>query len=140
MGYTHSWENKGHENDKENFKKVLEDAKKLYKNMPKSTDSAGGYSKNQTLKLCGGDGTGKPIFNENEIVFNGDNDLSHESFFITPYPIDFEFCKTARKPYDLMVCAVLISCKKHLVNFSYSSDGEEEEWEPAQKFYKEVCG
>ncbi len=141
MGYTHYFENKGHENDKENFLKVLEDAKKLYENMPETSKSAGGYHSNNPLKLCGGDGTGKPVFTEHEIVFNGDESegLDHETFFVTPAPFGFEFCKTARKPYDLMVCAVLISCRKHLPGFSFSSDGDAEDWEPAHEFYNEVC-
>jgi len=120
--------------------KVLAEAKKLYEKLPEQTDTAGGYSKELPLKLCDGNGKGKPVFHTTEICFNGDGsvDLDHETFSVTPDPIDFEFCKTARKPYDLMVCAVLISMKKHLVNFSYSSDGDAEDWKPAKKFYKSV--
>lgn len=108
--------------------------------MPEHSESAGSYVKDEPLKLFGGDGTGEPIFSDTEICFNGDrtSGMDHETFVVTPDPIDFEFCKTARKPYDLMVCAVLISMKKHLVNFSYSSDGDAEDWAPAQKFYKSV--
>lgn len=108
--------------------KVLAEAKELYKKLP------------EEIKICDGNGKGKPLFHTTEICFNGDGslDLDHETFSVTPNPIDFEFCKTARKPYDIMACAVLISMKKHMVNFSYSSDGDKEDWAPAKKFYKSV--
>jgi hypothetical protein len=140
MGYTHYWKNKGHKDDAANFLKVLAEAKAMYSRLPEHTDTAGGYYKDQPIKLCDGNGRGKPVFHTTEICFNGDESkgLAHETFIVTPEPLNFEFCKTARKPYDLMACAVLISMKKHLVNFKYSSDGDRADWEPAQKFYKSV--
>lgn len=146
MGYTHYFENKGHKDDKENFLKVVADAKKLYENMPEHSESAGGYHSEDPLKLCGGNGDGEPIFNENMIVFNGDaeHDLDHETFAVFPKKFK-DFCKTNRKPYDLMVCAVLLSMKRHMVNFTYSSDGIRtvggtKDWEPAKEFYERICG
>ena len=140
MGYTHYWENKGHKDDATNFLKVVAEAKALYAALPDHTDTAGGYHKEDPLKLCGWHGDGEPVFTDTEISFNGDDStgLSHESFRVNDKPTDFEFCKTARKPYDLMVCAVLISMRKNLVNFSYSSDGDNEDWIPAKFFYKSV--
>ena len=140
MGYTNYWENLGHKDDATNFLKVVEEAKKLYDNLPEHSESAGGYHSADPLKLCGWDGTGEPVFTETEISFNGDATLGldHESFRVTPNTSKFDFCKTARKPYDLMVCAVLISMKKHLVTFSYSSDGNSDDWKPAKAFYKSV--
>lgn len=112
----------------------------MYEALPSHTDTAGGYHKDNPLKLFGGVGNGEPVFTETEISFNGDESLglAHETFSVDAHPIYIEYCKTARKPYDLMVCAVLISMKKHLVNFSYSSDGDAQDWEPAIKFYKSV--
>ena len=120
--------------------KVVEEAKLLYSKLPEYTDTAGGYYKDQPIKLCGGHGTGEPMFENDKIVFNGDESvgLAHETFYVTPETFEFEFCKTARKPYDLMACAVLISMKKHLKGFSYSSDGDLADWTPAQVFYKSV--
>ena len=145
MGYTHYFENRGHKDDAMNFLKVLGDVKKLYDNMPEHTDSAGGYYLEDPLKLCGSNGCGEPIFNEEIIAFNGDDlgDLSHESFVVYPTPFK-DYCITARKPYDLMVCAVLISMKRHMVNFTYTSDGSDtvgstDDWKPAKDFYKRVC-
>ena len=52
---------------------------------------------------------GKPEVNGEHIWFNGLGEDSHETFRITKKKPeeDFEFCKTARKPYDKYVVAVL---------------------------------
>jgi len=64
-----------------------------------------------------------------EINFNGVNDDGHENFYM---PSNYQeiigfawnFCKTARKPYDLVVMGSLFIIKKHLGNAFYmSSDG-----------------
>lgn len=145
MGYTHYFKNEGHEDDKKNFLKVVAEAKKLYDNLPEHSESAGGYYAEEPLKLFGGHGEGEPVFNENSIIFNGDasKDLDHETFAVYPKPFH-DFCKTARKPYDLMVCAVLISMKRHMKNFTYTSDGSgtvggTDDWKPAKDFYEKVC-
>ena len=65
-----------------------------------------------------GDGGTSPEFNADFISFNGVGDDSHETFLIrrkikrTPdYPgeqnLSWDFCKTARKPYDAAVTACL---------------------------------
>lgn len=87
------------------------------------------------------------------IRFNGWKDEGHETFLITrkrpenpPYDPDaeesFDFCKTARKPYDLAVCLVLISMKRHATgNVRIGSDGEwDGEWLEARKVYRELFG
>jgi hypothetical protein len=76
------------------------------------------------------------------ICFNGDGmeDLDHESFYFSPNASkrekEFSFCKTARKPYDLAVCATLIALKVRIPGFSYTSDGDAEEWKPAKAFVR----
>lgn len=52
----------------------------------------------------------------------------------------FDFCKTARKPYDLAVCLVLLSMKRHAPkSVSLSSDGDwDAEWTEARGIYKEL--
>jgi len=88
------------------------------------------------IKICGGDGTGKPTFNKEMIYFNGDatHDLDHETFLIEPKKKEWDFCKTAHKPYDLLVCAVLIAAHEHL-GYEVSSDGDLDEWYEAIDFY-----
>jgi hypothetical protein len=87
------------------------------------------------------------------IRFNGWGDNGHETFLITREMSDysirdpesgesFDFCKTARKPYDVAVCLVLLSIARHAPkSFSISSDGDwDVEWSEARKIYKELFG
>jgi hypothetical protein len=78
-----------------------------------------------------GDGSGetrKPVVmtpEMSEICFNGIEENSHETFF---FPLNnklegFEFCKTARKPYDDPVMEILIVLKHFIPALAVSSDG-----------------
>jgi hypothetical protein len=134
MGYTHYWTPKN--STKEQFKKFSNTCKELHKNLPDTTDTAGGYHSDDEVKICGGDGKGKPKFTSKEVCFNGDgkNDLDHETFYIALDYFDWTFCKTARKPYDLLVCACLLAARD-ILKFDVSSDGDFEDWKPAIDFY-----
>jgi hypothetical protein len=75
--------------------------------------------------LFGADGTGKPVFNDKEILLNGNakTDEDHETFGVEfGIKKDFDFCKTARKPYDLAVCKILLVLTLSK-GFNISSDG-----------------
>jgi hypothetical protein len=56
------------------------------------------------------------IIDNEEIIFNGKGEYGHETFvFYKNNPMvkeygrsGFAFCKTARKPYDIVVCKVLL--------------------------------
>lgn len=67
-------------------------------------------------------------------------DYSHENVYITKELSEsFSFCKTARKPYDLIVVATIVAA--HLVNpdgFSLSTDGDEEDLQPGIQYLMEV--
>ena len=54
----------------------------------------------------------------------------------------FDFCKTARKPYDLAVCLVLLAMKRHAPkSVKVSSDGDwDGEWKEAREVYKSLFG
>lgn len=74
------------------------------------------------------------ILNDERINLNGDEsrDLDHETFFMEKDYRDFNFCKTARKPYDLVVCSLLLLAHKHMPNHhDIGSDGNFEEWQDA---------
>ena len=58
-----------------------------------------------------------------QVRFNGVGDNGHETFIVRPEVTDFEFCKTAQKPYDAEVVACLILANYYLPTFSWSSDG-----------------
>lgn len=82
----------------------------------------------------------KPILDSTTILFNGAGDLGHESFYLNKY-IKFEcfqFCKTARKPYDLAVCLILLRVEAIAPGaLAISSDGDEE-WNFPRSIYKEL--
>lgn len=68
-----------------------------------------------------------PEFTAEVIRFNGKGDEGHETFMLTPEPQEFNFCKTAQKPYDLVVVAILCLLA-HRTNAEVSSDGERSDW------------
>lgn len=63
------------------------------------------------------------------VAFNGKSNDGHETFYVTPMDNDFEFCKTAHKPYDRAVTACLIAMKALMDNVTISSDGRAMDWE-----------
>ena len=80
---------------------------------------------------------------------NGIGDEAHETLCYPPdfewnrgfRPPDFEgfaFCKTGRKPYDVVVCAALLAIKHHQGdNVEICSDGNfDDEWQPAYRLYR----
>jgi hypothetical protein len=159
MGYTHYWK-KEKELNLDTWKKFIADCKVLYKNMPEHSESSGGEYTEEPLYLNGCWGYKYPRFNEKVLHFNGSSihpskrtynvevqewsddpkDLGHETFHISQKQNEYDggFCKTARKPYDLMVQACLILFKYHFWNeVSISSDGDYDEWKVAQKFVGE---
>lgn len=86
------------------------------------------------------------------IRFNGAEDDGHETFMLTrsvPFPPeyrkdepDFQFCKTARKPYDTPVAAILMATRTIVPDaFEWSSDGwaEEDDMQAAVKLANAAC-
>jgi len=145
MGYTSYFELKTPSQDcQKEFKQVRKEVRKVLKNLPEFSETAGGCFKEEPIIIRGGSGTGKPTINTKVICFNGDSskDLNHETFY---FPFDgkrfsFAFCKTARKPYDFMVCITLLSLRNNVTGFKFSSDGNTKDWEPAIKYYEEHIG
>lgn len=84
--------------------------------------------KESGVSIHGGDGTGEPIINDKEISFNGNDetDQSHETFIITRGSGSWDFCKTAKKDYDVVVVATLMTAKKLKIIEQWSSDGDAE--------------
>lgn len=83
----------------------------------------------------------------NTVIFNGDpadpDDLTHEDFWLElDAPVgEFQFCKTARKPYDTAVTAVLLALDlaAHKA-YAISSDGDEFDWTAAETEVSKVAG
>ena len=151
MGYTHYWrfhrDNMKTEKLRQTFKKASEEIQKLYENLP-LFPKTGYYTEIRTdhgIHIRGGLGEGLPIINETEIWFNGEIklDMDHETFSINWKDEEaFGFCKTARKPYDLLVCLSLLSFLNHYGSeiFQLSSDGDASEWQEAVDLYNDITG
>lgn len=76
-----------------------------------------------------------------KININGIDENSHENLIIQSDNLRWDFCKTARKPYDKIVTAILIAARYDFGNnFSLSSDGNWEEWEEGCNLVKHTLG
>ena len=75
------------------------------------------------------------------VTFNGVGADSHETFYWALDASGFNFCKTARKPYDAVVTACLIHLKDvygDLVDIG--SDGSWSEWQDGARLYRNATG
>jgi len=82
-----------------------------------------------------------PYVSGTEIRFNGVGGEGHETFHVDrlsrdrhdrsdqAYPFGFDFCKTARKPYDTAVVAILTIMHHYAPGgWGIDSDGTQEDW------------
>jgi hypothetical protein len=155
MGYTHYWYRPETLNAV-TFRLFAEDVRQLLAHLPEHSSSAGGYFEDDPLVIRGWNGTEEPEITSSLVLFNGDReqDLEHESCYIPrifepqtwerPDPehenMYFQFCKTARKPYDLLVTATLIRFKHHFPEVDIGSDGYAKDWIEGLKLCTAVFG
>jgi len=148
MGYTHYFPH-----GKTTLKKwgeILDDCEKLA-----AADDTPIVANTYTQTKEGWDTkSGAPIFDNTEIRFNGVAEASHEDFLLLrggvkkqDYEKDrtekygFTFCKTAAKPYDLLVCACLLVYVHYSPDtIELGSDGGPQDWAQAEKLVKDVLG
>lgn len=84
------------------------------------------------------DNASAPEINDDEILFNGIEDDGHETMVLERKGTDFQFCKTARKPYDRVVVALLILANHHAPGvWKISSDGDPDEWQEVLNWLNE---
>jgi hypothetical protein len=98
------------------------------------------------IKIRVGLGHGNPKIYDKEIWFNGDakSGADHETFHIPQFVDDLQqywkdegFCKTARKPYDiLVVCSLLALAREFPEVFYWSSDGDEHDLRAAREHFE----
>ena len=115
MGYTRYW-NRTNKPMDENFVKFCNE---VFKTCAKLG-----------IKLGNGYGVNEPIARISIIAFNGDalKDLDHESFVLDDgIGTGFNFCKTARKPYDYAVRTILREALTRGYITDLSDDGINEE-------------
>jgi hypothetical protein len=146
VGYTHHWRRPGRLPARK-FRAAAEDCRKVVETLCRER---------RFRVQRESDGTTPPVFDRDAVRFNGEGDLGHETFHVPRVytPPDWQrehyrkgpwgdFCKTARKPYDLAVCACLIVLRHHLGGkFGVSSDGgdDEEGWAAARAACQAALG
>jgi hypothetical protein len=159
MGYTHYFYRQETMN-KTKWSKFTKELEMLKKNLPENGITAG-CSNDEPAVICGWNSKLKEYDRNSSIIdgeiiaLNGEGDLSHESLYIPRVMCEedkkfsstskdglrFGFTKTARKPYDTMVCLALISMKRWFMHkVRVSSDGDIEDWKPALDLYRKLTG
>ena len=155
MGYTHYWNFRKNPKDckdgSKKFAKAVELLNKCLAKVPAELEVETYDWKNHTTKtvkvpfvLKGGNGEGEPKFTDELVCFNGDAsmDYDHETCYIDLNDDnEFDYCKTARKPYDVAVCLALLCFNRAFgKDFSYSSDGDidDEGWKMAHNIFNEI--
>lgn len=136
MGYTNYYHTRHQENNKFPAQ-FVKDVKTIVDNSP--------------CKIIGWDNDeleSKPEITEARISLNGAGEDGHESFVMTPdglnmfnEPGAYRFCKTCRKPYDLIVKAILILAERRgdiLHRFWFDGNRKEGEYTRAVRYLKKL--
>ena len=123
MGYTHYWNHTGFSNEqwrlaRKNAKKILEAS-----SIPVWREY---------------DEDAPPVVSLKEIRFNGIENTGHETFLISRFPTRSDFCKTARKPYDTIVVAILGMLSDINDEFNWGSDGDKEDHAEGIELYNKA--
>ena len=134
MGYTHYWKITQRLDSPDEFQNVrwydfLEDVEQII---------SFGYSH---FEYQVADPMGERLqdyeISDKYIALNGFGSEAHESFVFTPDVIDFDFCKTARKPYDTVVTAILILAKETFGEaIQINTDGYNADWQDGFDLYE----
>jgi hypothetical protein len=135
LGYTHYY-CRPQELDQETFNKAIKDCKSVIE------------ASKIPVAFEFDDPNKPPELSEDQLHLNGVDSDGHETFVIPKYfcgrIVDgdcFDFCKTSRKPYDLVVMVCLVVFKHHFGDkFVVRSDGYSEEWEPARILCQNTLG
>lgn len=141
MGYTNYYHARHQENNKFPAK-FVEDVKTIVTNSP--------------CQIIGWDNDeleSKPEITEERIALNGAGENGHESFVMTPDGLNMfgepddngRFCKTNRKPYDLIVKAILILAERrgdilhsNSPKFEFDGNRKEVEYTRAVRYLKKL--
>jgi len=124
MGYTHYWQIAAVSQHSKRFKVAVSEMAKVIRQSP--------------VPLAGPMGTGKPQVSASKIAFNGVEPNDHETFV---FPDADGFCKTAMKPYDIVVTACLAIAKDVFGNeIRVSSDGNDSDWTAGIALASQVLG
>lgn len=128
MGYTHYWTQKRNFTRKA-WAEISDDIATILKDVQ--------HVQGVVLADWNGSAGTQPEFEADQISFNGLGDNSHESFTVDRVRAPKQawekhsgdgFCKTARKPYDLAVTAVLCYLATVAETHDVTSDGHGKNW------------
>jgi hypothetical protein len=130
MGYTHHWSNSKAIDDSE-WDAITTAARKILR---VAQDDLGiALSEEYDVNRM-------PVVTETEIRFNGYADEGHETFMITREPDEYSFCKTARKPYDTVVIAMLQLLGVYASGFDWRSEGDRADHAEGLALYNAATG
>ena len=159
MGYTHYWKfNTNYKISSLKWKEIVDDFNKILDveiDIPSNDLYCGTEGLTRLRSILEPDSDQRLEITDNEIRFNGreEGDRGHETFSLQRMSdkrleeyaerLDrnyiFDFCKTARKPYDIVVCCLLVILKYHLGNMiEVSSVGAD--WTNDEGVYYEIDG
>lgn len=116
MGYTHYWRERKDDGDKA-WKRLLDRARKAIKLADVKIQYD--YTDWDGLERKA---SSPPQIDYRAIRFNGIGEDGHETFRLDRAGESFTFCKTAQKPYDLLVTAILTIAQEEL-GLDVTSDG-----------------
>jgi hypothetical protein len=144
MGHTHYWRSPKRGFSLTKWVALVKDARKIL-----SEDR--GLAPRPPVALEYDEPGKAPQIDGKAIRFNGIGDDGHETFDLRRvpdvHPLDageptaFAFCKTECKPYDVLVCAVLLAARHHLGNaIQVASDGTRHDWLPGIARYEAATG
>lgn len=120
MGYTHYFTTTGASLNKDQADGIIKSINKVFKQhkriIQREFDNPAPAQIETALNLSGKLAVG--------IFLNGIGEDGHETFAINTGASEWGFCKTARKPYDIVVCKVLLILKHYLGDdIKVESDG-----------------
>lgn len=134
MGYTHYIRTDKARISKTAFKKITADVKLIESHL----DTAG------IITLHDGLGEEKGVvYGDNYLAFNGKDDEGYETFYISISDDEdtYNFCKTARKGYDIAVCMTMLSVARHSAKkVVLKTDGTNNDWADAVKRFNMLFG
>ena len=120
MGYTHYWRPET-QIDEKTFEIISGSARKVLDVARTELKIRLAYDFDKPAK--------DPVFTNELIRFNGTGNEGHETFYISREDTGFSFCKTARKPYDIVAVAVLCLADYYSEGrFAVGSDGGIDDW------------
>jgi len=129
MGYTHYW------------KIVRPVPPPAWAQLVDDTRALIDHARRGDVAVRGWDGAGDPEIGDTLIALNGDaaTGQDFESFVLEPVvttgPCPYVFCKTARRPYDVLVAAILARAVHHLGEHIIlaATDGDAADWSDAAR-------